>query len=74
MNIDITRMIPNADPDFPFIEVHVSFYDEINEPHHSAEVTVFLEKRDSDRLLDIRDNAIEKARTFLSLAVQNHRT
>lgn len=68
MTTDVYRIIPNNDPTFNFFEVKVSFHDESISPPHSAEVTVFLEKN-SASLAEINDQAIQKAREFLSRIV-----
>lgn len=66
MQITVSKIIPNsAQSDFEFLETNVSFYDETKEPHFSADVVVFLEKKDL-LLSEIEALAIQKARDFLS--------
>ncbi len=66
MKTSVSKVITHHELDSPFIEVHVIFEDEINSPHHSATVTVFLEQKDDLVFSEIRDLAIKKARDFLS--------
>jgi hypothetical protein len=73
MQIFTSKIITNSDQgDFPFIEARVLFYEETIEPHLSAEVTVFLEKRAERPLSEIESAAIQKAHAFLSQIVSGH--
>ncbi|MHC4270572.1 MAG: hypothetical protein ACYSTS_19250 [Planctomycetota bacterium] len=66
MKTSVSKVITNHELGSPFIEVHVIFKDEINTPHQSATVTVFLEQKDDLVFSEIRNLAIKKARDFLS--------
>ncbi len=66
MKTTVTEVITHHELDSPFIEVSVVFSDEINSPHQSATVTVFLEQKDDLIFSEIRDLAIKKARDFLA--------
>ncbi|MBI5872726.1 MAG: hypothetical protein HZB36_01085 [Candidatus Omnitrophica bacterium] len=66
MQITVSKIFPNSgDSDFNCLEANVSFYDETTDPHFSADVVVFLEKKDLP-LSQIEALAIQKARDFLS--------
>ncbi len=47
------------------MEVHVSFRDEAHRPHSSADVIVFIERRDHP-LSEVKSLAIQQALNFLS--------
>jgi hypothetical protein len=66
MKTTVSKVITHHDLDSPFIEVNVVFSDEINSPHQSATVTVFLEQKDDLIFSEIRNIAIKKARDFVS--------
>jgi len=54
--------------DAPY-EVQVSIYDDESERHHSADVTVFVDRTDA-QLSELRKQAIERTREFLTKALE----
>ncbi len=66
MKTTVSKVITHHELDSPFSEVSVVFSDEINSPHQSATVTVFLEQKDDLIFSEIRNIAIKKARDFIS--------
>lgn len=65
MQIQVVRVLPNdQSPDFPYMEVIVTFHDEVTSPHRNAEVRVYIEKSDLP-LPEIKKQAIQKAKEFL---------
>ena len=67
----VNRIITNSDdPEYKYIEVDVVFRDDINCPHQSAHVSVYLEKS-SISIEEIESQAIFKARDFLSTALDS---
>ena len=66
MKIYISNLNINDDQsNEQFIQVQVSFYDEIAYPHHCADVRVFL-KKDKTKTLDaIKKDAIQEALKYL---------
>ena len=48
-----------------FIQVQVSFYDDLAYPHHNADVRVFLKKDQTKTLGAIKREAIQKALKYL---------
>ena len=71
MQISVRNIIPNDNIDFNFIEVHVSFCDDADSPYCNADITVFIEKTNLT-LSDLKSQAIDRARQFLSQCVQVH--
>ncbi len=74
MEITVRTIRPcdySHNPDFPMMEAVVVFYDEKAEYHQSAEVLLFIEKKDYP-LSQLKEVAIQKARDFLKLALSSH--
>ena len=75
MAINISKILLNDDlPKINFIEVMVSIWDELNDPHQSVEVRVFIDKKPNLTLDEIRSMAIQKGIDFLSCCIKNHQT
>ena len=67
MKITVNKIVPHEELG---MEVHVNFRDEAQHPHQSAEVIVFVEKLNHP-LSEVKSQAIEKARDFLSQMVSS---
>ncbi len=68
----IGRILPHYEDKIEFIHVNVHFSDYENPPCFTAEVGVFLPKRENHVLADIRTEAIQKAREFLGKVLSDH--
>ena len=66
MEVSVPKIRTNDNLDVPYFEAEVLFWDDANEPHQSAEVTVFLDKNENLALAEVKDQAIRKARNFLA--------
>ncbi|MGH9970470.1 MAG: hypothetical protein ACREBG_22140 [Pyrinomonadaceae bacterium] len=62
METTVNKIVPHEDME---MEVHVSFRDEAHRPHSSADVLVFIERRDHP-LSEVKSLAIQQALDFLS--------
>ena len=60
-NLNINDLQPNE----PFIQVQVSFYNELAYPHYNADVRVFLKKEQTKTLGAIKRDAIQEALKYL---------
>ena len=60
-NLNINDLQPNE----PFIQVQVSFYNELAYPHYNGDVRVFLKKEQTKTLGAIKRDAIQEALKYL---------
>ena len=73
MQISVTSIKPcdhHFNPDFPKMEAVINFYDDKTEYHDSAEINVFIDKRDYT-ISELKKEAIQKAYDFLKIALSS---
>jgi len=73
MQISVTGIKPcdyDHNPDFSKMEVQISIYDEKAEFHNSANITVFIDKRDAN-LSELKKDGIKTAIDFLQQALSS---
>lgn len=71
MEIKVKSIDPYDQLDHPKMRAVVSFYDETAEFHNSAEVKVFIEKRDVPMSV-LKQESIRNAKDFLKLVLSDH--
>jgi hypothetical protein len=66
MKIYISRLdLNDLNPDFKFIQVEVSFYDDEATPQPGADVRIFLKKGRTKTIEEIKRDAIQEAIKYL---------
>lgn len=73
MQISVTAIKPcdyDSDPNFPKMEALISIYDEEAKFHNSADITVFIDKRDAN-LSELKKDGIKTAIDFLKHALSS---
>ena len=67
MNVSIVQISANDDqPDFPWIEAVVKYWDDTLSPPYNVEVTFYLPKDESMNSSQIESRVLRKASEFLA--------
>lgn len=72
MQITLTSISPQLeDSEFPKMYANIQIYDEKSEFHNSAEIHVFIDKKDIP-ISELSKIAVQEAIDFLKIAISSH--